>query len=103
MPNAIVSVVRWTAEEKVLRVKAHGPLRIALRLINYPAWRVEVNGREIVPERADDYDQMIVPLGAGESRVQVHFARTRDRTLGGVITAASLLAAMFLMQRPPHR
>jgi hypothetical protein len=103
MPNAIVSAVRWTAEEKVLRVKAHGPLRLALRLINYPAWRVEVNGREIVPERADDYDQMIVPLGAGESRVQVHFTRTRDRTLGGVLTAASLLAAMFLMQRPPHR
>ena len=103
MPSAIVSVVRWTAEEKVLRVKAHGPLRLALRLINYPAWRVEVNGREIVPERADDYDQMIVPLGAGESRVQVHFTRTQDRTLGGVITAASLLAAMFLMRRPPHR
>jgi hypothetical protein len=103
MPNAIVSVARWTAEERVLRVKAHGPLRLALRLINYPAWRVEVDGREIVPERADDYDQMIVPLGAGESRVQVRFTRTRDRTLGGVITAASLLAAMFLMQRPPHR
>jgi hypothetical protein len=103
IPNAIVSVVKWTAEEKILRVKAQGPLRIALRLINYPAWRVEVNGREIVPERADDYDQMIVPLGAGESRVQVHFTRTQDRTLGGVITAASLLAAMFLMRRPPHR
>jgi hypothetical protein len=102
MPNAIVSVVKWTAEEKVLRVKAQGPLRLALRLINYPAWRVEVNGREIVPERADDYDQMILPLGGGESRVRVRFTRTRDRTIGGVLTAASLLAAVFLMRRPSH-
>jgi hypothetical protein len=102
MPNAIVSVVKWTAEEKVLGVKAQGPLRLVLRLINYPAWRVELNGKEIVPERADDYDQMIVPLGAGESRVRVRFTRTRDRTLGGVLTAASLLAVMFLMRRPSH-
>jgi hypothetical protein len=102
MPNAIVSVERWTAEEKVLRVKAQGTLRLALRLINYPAWRVEVNGRQIAPEQADDYDQMIVPLGAGESRVRVLFTRTRDRTLGGVLTAASLLAAVFLMRRPSH-
>jgi hypothetical protein len=100
MTNAIVSVEKWTAEEKVLRVKARGPLWLALRLINYPAWRVEVNGREIASERADDYDQMIVPVAAGESRVRVLFTRTWDRTLAGVLTAASLLAAMFLMRRP---
>lgn len=100
MSNAIISVVKWTAEEKVLRVKAQGPLRIALRLINYPAWRVEVNGRQIQPERADGYDQMIVPVAAGESRVWVYFARTWDRTLGGVLSALSLLVALFLMRGP---
>jgi hypothetical protein len=96
MPNAIVSVERWTAEEKVLRVKAHGPLRLALRLINYPAWRVEVNGRQIAPERADDYDQMIVPVTAGESRVRAHFTRTGDRTLGAAISLVSLLIFITL-------
>jgi hypothetical protein len=100
MTNAIVSVKKWTAEEKVLRVKARGPLRLALRLINYPAWRVEVNGRKIAPERADDYDQMIVPVAAGESQVRVLFTRTWDRTLGGFLTAASLLVALLLIVRP---
>jgi hypothetical protein len=98
MPNAIISIVKWTAEEKVLQVKAQGPLRIALRLINYPAWRVEVNGRQIAPERADGYDQMIVPVAAGESRVRVHFTRTWDRTLGGILSAVSLLVALFLLR-----
>jgi hypothetical protein len=102
-PNAQVRVVRWSTEERELRVTSDEPVRVALRLLDYPAWRVEVNGREIAQERADDYDQMIVPLGAGESGVWVRYTRTRDRTLGGVITAASLLAAMFLMQRPPHK
>ncbi len=96
MPNAIISVVKWTAEEKVLRVKAQGPLRIALRLINYPAWRVEVNGRQIEPERADGYDQMIVPVAAGESRVHVHFDRTPDRTLGNVISVVAALTLLAL-------
>jgi hypothetical protein len=100
MPNAIISIVKWTAEEKVLQVKAQGPLRIALRLINYPAWRVEVNGRQIAPERADGYDQMIVPVAAGESRVRVHFTRTWDRTLGGILSAVSLLVALFLLRGP---
>jgi hypothetical protein len=100
MTNAIVSVEKWTAEEKVLRVKARGPLRLALRLINYPAWRVEVNGRKIAPGRARDYDQMIVPVAAGESRVRVLFTRTWDRTLGGSLTAASLLVALLLIVRP---
>jgi hypothetical protein len=100
MSNAIISIVKWTAEEKVLRVKAQGPLRIALRLINYPAWRVEVNGRQIAPERADNYDQMIVPVATGESRVRVHFTRTWDRTLGGILSAVSLLVALFLMREP---
>jgi hypothetical protein len=108
MPNAIVSVARWTAEEKVLRVKAHGPLRLALRLINYPAWRVEVNGRQIAPERADDYDQMIVPVAAGESQIHVHFKRTPDRTLGnaistmGVLILLALFSAAGLRHRSNH-
>jgi hypothetical protein len=99
MTNGIVSVEKWTAEEKILRVKAHGPMRIALRLIDYPAWEVEVNGRQIAPEHAEDYDQMIVPVTAGESRIKVLFTRTWDRTLGVVLAAASLTVALFLILR----
>jgi hypothetical protein len=99
MTNAIVSVEKWTAEEKILRVKAHGPMRIALRLIDYPAWEVQVNDRKIAPEHADDYDQMIVPVASGESRIKVLFTRTWDRTLGVVLAAASLTVALFLILR----
>lgn len=93
-----IDVRRWTAEDKELRVDSPAPLRLMLRLLNYPAWRVQVNGRAVVPQRAEDSDQMILELPAGESRVTVRFTRTLDRTLGGILSLVSALLA-FLLRR----
>jgi hypothetical protein len=94
--GATVLVQRWTATEKRLRVTAVAPVRIALRLLNYPAWHVDVNGSRLIPESAADSGQMILELPAGESRVDVHFVRTADRTLGALLSLAGLLVAMLL-------
>jgi hypothetical protein len=102
-PNALIRVERWTAEEKELRVTSRGRLRLALRLLNYPAWRVEVNGTEVTAERGENFSQMILPLGAGESHVVVRFTRTRDRTLGNIVSCVSLLAALRMVCWPRER
>jgi hypothetical protein len=102
-PNALIRVERWTAEEKELRVTSRGPLRLALRLLNYPAWRVEVNGTEITPERGENFSQMILPLRAGESHIVVRFTRTRDRTLGIIVSCVSLLPALLMVCWPRER
>ena len=70
--------------EKRLRVTALGPVRVALRVLNYPAWRVEVNGARVAPENNGDTAQMVVALPAGRRRSNVAFGRTWDRTVGGV-------------------
>jgi hypothetical protein len=82
----------------VLNVDASGPVRAAVRLLNYPAWRVRVNGVAVESESDEDSGQMIVPLPAGKSRVEIRFVRTPDRTLGGALTCigASLLAGMAI-------
>ena len=98
--NALIRVQRWTAEEKELRVTSHGPLRLALRLLNYPAWHVQINGVEATPESGENFSQMILPLEAGESLVVVRFARTKDRTLGNVVSGVSLLAALVMLCLP---
>jgi len=95
-PNSIpkIRVERWSPEDKEVSVSSREPFFLGLRLLNYPAWRAEVNGAEVTPRGGDDYNQMIVPVPAGESHVRVRFARTWDRTLGGGI---SLVAVFFLL------
>jgi hypothetical protein len=92
-----IVVERWTPERKIVRVESERSVRLALRLLNYPAWRVEVNGSRIQPQSAEDSGQMIVPLPGGQSRVVARFVRTVDRTLGGTISITGLLAAMLLL------
>jgi len=72
---------------------------VALRNLNYPAWRVEVNDAVVIPERTEENDQMLVPLAAGSSQVVVRFTRTPDRTVGAAVTLASMLVAVLLFFR----
>jgi hypothetical protein len=96
-PQARLRIQRWTTERKEIHVDAQSEARVALRLLNYPAWRVEVNGKMVQPERLDDINQMVVPVKAGSSEIRVRFVRTLDRKLGNAISAASgLLAAILL-------
>jgi hypothetical protein len=96
-PDAHVQIEKWTTEDKSLRVDSPAPARLALRLLNYPAWRVEVNGAPIVPGRLDNCDQMVIPIAAGSSTIHVRFARTPDRTLGLLISLLSILLTVVLL------
>jgi hypothetical protein len=89
-PNATVHVQRWTGEHRLVLVEAREPVRLALRLLDYPAWRITVNGESAVPQREEGIAAIFLPLKRGASRVEISFTRTADRTLGGLV---SFLAA----------
>jgi len=95
--KAEIRVARWTAEEKDLRVTSSKPLRAGLRLLNYPAWRVEVNGKAVTPQHAETNGQMILLLPAGTERITARFVRTTDRKLGIAISVAAALALLALL------
>ena len=99
--DAKVSVQRWTAERKEMRITTREPSILKLRLLDYPAWRVEVNEAVVVPEQPGEIAQITVPLPAGSSHVVVRFIRTPDCTIGALISAASLLIAFVLFKRRP--
>src|SRR5207253_10359371 len=88
-PKAEIRIVRWTAEEKELSVTSPRPLRLAIRLLDYPAWRVEVNGQSVTPQSRNGTAQMILPLPAGRARIRLSFKRTLDRDLGNVLSGVS--------------
>jgi hypothetical protein len=95
-PRAEIQILRWTAEEKELRVTSDKAVRVALRLLNYPAWRVEVNGAAANPQRVEESNRMVAPVPEGVSRVRVRFGRTFDRTLGGASSIVSLLVLLAM-------
>jgi hypothetical protein len=96
-PKAEIHIERWTAEERELRVASREPLRVGLRLLNYPAWRVEVNGKAATPQRAETNGQMILLLSAGTERITARFVRTPDRKLGVAISMAAMLTLLALL------
>ncbi|HME13194.1 MAG TPA: hypothetical protein VKF79_10060 [Candidatus Acidoferrum sp.] len=95
--GAEVGIEKWTANKKEVRVSSPRPARLALRLLDYPAWVIEVNGRRINAEHPEGTAQILVPVGAGNSDVRVHFVRTADRTVGIGISLASVCAILALL------
>ena len=103
VPQAEIRILRWTAEAKELSVMSPHPVRLAIRLLDYPAWRVEVNGRRVRPQSRETTAQMILPVAAGTNRIELTFVRTPDRTLGGWLSAVSLLALVAAFWGVPVR
>ncbi|HWY05809.1 MAG TPA: 6-pyruvoyl-tetrahydropterin synthase-related protein [Candidatus Acidoferrales bacterium] len=96
-PNAKIQIETWRTDNHKVFVESSAPARVALRLLNYPAWQVTVNGKKVTPENPDNLDQMLVPIEAGKSEIQVRFVRTKDQTAGITLSIFSLLLASGLL------
>jgi len=99
-PYRQIFVDEWTAERRRLRVVTPAPARVALRLLDYPAWIIRVNGQEVLAQHQGGTRQIAVEVAAGESKIEVQFGRTLDRTLGGWLSAISLMVSAGLLLWP---
>ena len=89
--HSAIHVYYWNPESKMLTAEMSAPDRLALRLLNYPAWKVEVNGRAVETTARERTGQMLVPVEAGMNRVQITLMRTWDRSVGGWISGVSAM------------
>ena len=96
-----IHVLRWAPESKLFTAQVTTPGDLVLRLFNYPAWRVEVNGRVVTTGSLDLTGQMTIPVETGSNQVRIMFTRTPDRTVGGVVSSitALLVVAIVFFQR----
>ena len=94
--HAAIHVSQWNPEFKLFTAEMSAPDNLALRLFNYPAWRVEVNGQPAQAGTREGTGQMLVPVGTGANRVQITFIRTWDRTAGAWISLVALVLALML-------
>jgi hypothetical protein len=98
--HATIHISRWDPEIKLFTAEMSAPDNLALRLFNYPAWRVDVNGSEVHSGNREATGQMLVPVEAGANQVQVTFIRTWDRSAGGWISALALVLVLGLLRWP---
>jgi hypothetical protein len=98
-----VRQMEWNTTEKHFQVRAESADNLTLRLFNYPAWRVTVNGKPIEAQTSDITGLMIIPIQSGENEIRVSFARTPDRLAGEIISLISLgvFAVLWIKTRPP--
>jgi hypothetical protein len=100
--RAQIRIEEWGAEEKKFTAHVSEPTTLALRLFNYPAWWVEVNGRMVSTETQETTGVMIVPVTAGENDIEIKFVRTWDRKAGewiSIMTAVITFAVWFAVRQ----
>ncbi|MGA8215745.1 MAG: 6-pyruvoyl-tetrahydropterin synthase-related protein [Candidatus Sulfotelmatobacter sp.] len=94
--HAAIHVSQWNPEFKLLTAEMSAPDNLVLRLFNYPAWHVEVNGRPVQAGTREETGQMLVPVEAGANRVRITFIRTWDRRAGAWISLLALVLTLVL-------
>ncbi len=93
-----IHLERWSAERKSFTAAAPERVTLALRILSYPAWQAEVDGKiadfDVQPVTA----QLLLQLPVGSHHVEVRFRRTWDRYAGGAISALTVLVlAVFAL------
>ena len=98
-------VLMWGPIERHFMVHAATPQNLTVRVFNYPAWEVEVNGKPVRTRSTNVTGLMIIPLAAGASDVHIYFRRTNDRVIGNVVSLISfgLVIAAWSMTQPKAR
>ena len=98
---ARIQVQTWGPEFKSFTIAAQESQNLVLRLFNYPAWEVRINGRSVETHSLEDTGQMIIPVSTGESQVRITLERTWDRRAGGWISSVTLagIAGLALSRR----
>ncbi|HET7440601.1 MAG TPA: RdgB/HAM1 family non-canonical purine NTP pyrophosphatase [Terriglobales bacterium] len=103
--HARFHVLKWGPEGRLFTAEVAKPGVVVLRLFNYPAWKAELNDRPVATQTQEVTGQMLIAIPAGKSEVSIALIRTWDRTLGAVISLATLIAviALLVIQRKRAR
>ena len=102
---AVIRIDRWGAQSKVFSANVARPEKLRIRLLNYPAWRVEVNGREITAGTQPVTGEILIPVDTGSNRVRLTFVQTEDRLIGDLVSAGTLLLVIawsLYLRRQEH-
>jgi hypothetical protein len=88
---AQIHIQRWNVEHISATIDSASPAFAVLRLMDYPAWRVRINGHPASARPRRDDGLMTIPIAAGTSRIEVQYTATPDSWIGRAISLLSIL------------
>jgi len=86
-----VQIGRWNVERMSATVRSGAGFAV-MRVMDYPAWRVTVNGKPVNARPRRDDGLLAIPLAAGVSQIEVRYGPTLDVWAGRIL---SLVAAIL--------
>ncbi len=94
-------ILGWTAVDRHFKLRSNSAGTVTVRLFNYPAWHVTVNGRRVSTQTTELTGLMIVPVALGENDVEIRFGRTPDRLAGDIVSlmSAGIFAGFYFATR----
>jgi len=96
---ARVKIERWNVEHMTALVTTPQPAYAVLRLMDYPAWRVTLNGA-VAQGRVQRSDGLIaIPVKPGVNRIDVRWRTTADQWAGIALSSAALVILVVLLGR----
>jgi uncharacterized membrane protein len=97
--NARTKISEWLPTEKHFIIETDRPELLTLRLFNYPAWQATVNGTRVTTQTTEVTGQMAIQIMPGTSDIRIHFGRTRDRTIGAVVSLLTMAALALVWMK----
>jgi hypothetical protein len=80
----------WEAERKRITIDSRIATRNTLRLLDYPAWRVTVDGEKVQPEFDDTTGRIALELPEGHHEIAIDYTQTQDHVWGATVSAIVL-------------
>ncbi|HET6218823.1 MAG TPA: hypothetical protein VFE27_17510, partial [Acidobacteriaceae bacterium] len=96
---------QWNAEHWLVSVVTPENGYAVLRLMDYPSWRVTVDGKPALGRPMRDDGLMAVPVMAGSHAIEVQWTATSDVIAGRAVSTLALLALALvaMMERRGRR
>jgi 6-pyruvoyl-tetrahydropterin synthase related domain len=101
--DARTQISQWNVEHMAAAIDSHTAAFAVLRLMDYPAWRVRLNGQPIQTRPHRDDGLMTIPIAAGHSQIDVQYAVTSDVWTGQILSLLSIILLLALTLSRRHR
>jgi len=94
---AQLQINRWQSERKDVVITAPVASYAVFKLMDYPAWRIQINGASVGLRPHRDDGLIVLPIPAGRSVISIRYSATSDVELGRSLSLLALSIAIILL------